>query len=556
MSIKLLSSNDSGTQALDNSTSYRGNYHPWIVVSLMTLVLCLCQRADAQSEWADLLASYGPLDSATEEVSPDIVPHDTESKISLLDVVYQTIAINPELRIQKQSVQYATGVRQEQRGRFDVYSTTSIRAQQNYEDLSRAEDSGFGSGLTKQLRDGRQIGIQANATRLSDAFDNIQVPNTGTVRIFVDQPLLRRRGIGTQANELASQAALNAERYQLRRAIADRVLATTKVYWDYVAAYERLQVALARQARTQGRLEEIRTLIEKAEQPRSALGLAEADLADVTAELLNIEANLHNVRQSLGIAIGISYLEIGDLPAPSDQLSVVCGSLKVPPMPSMLDFETAFAKRGELLAANEQLEAALVQWQASKQNAKPDLSVRMNLGYSNVQNGSGFSNFFQPFFGSPPGANAGMAISYDAPRGNNLRRGQLSQRQASYLQQKIFVENLRRTILSDLSVAFNTLRRGVQSNAQRTVAVKQYQGVLRDETKRYRLGLATLLNVLQVEEGFTSAQFASIDAMNFVAKSLIELRHASGDIVPLGGTQIDLQQETLVTLPPQFARQD
>jgi outer membrane protein TolC len=554
-------------------TAYRKRYFGlFLALLFFAFGGCLRNRSNLPSDAERFMAGIEAFPPTSFQVSTDIggavdtgprdltleAEWDDSETVGLLEVVYQTLALSPDLQIQEQSIQFAQGIRQEQRGRFDVNSNTGLHGQQNYDDLTRTRDSGLVSGLTRRLRNGRQVGVSMNSSRLSDVVENSGIPNTGTVRFFVQQPLLRRRGIGTQGAEIASQASLNAERYEMARVIADRVTDTTKAYWDYVAAHQRLQIAIARQERTRGRLDDVQVLIEKSEQPRSAIILAEADLADVSAERLNKQAELYNARQSLGVAIGLPFGEIQNMPLPSDDLLALADSLQPDQIPDLfaMDLNSVFDRRGEVLAARERMEAAYVVLQSNKQNAKPELSVNMNVGYSNVENGSQFSNYIQPFFDSPPGANAGVSVSYDSPFGNNQRLGVVSQSRATYLQQKIAIDNLRRVISSDLSVAINTLQRGVESSVKRNLAAERYADVLRDETKRYRLGMATLLDVLQVEESYTSAQLASIDAANFVAKALIELRRVSGDIVPLYGQQIDLQRDTLVGLPPLWDRQE
>ncbi len=70
-----------------------------------------------------------------------------------------------------------------------------------------------------------------------------------------------------------------------------------------------------------------------------------------------------------------------------------------------------------------------------------------------------------------------------------------------------------------------------------------------NERKKYRLGLATVLDLLTVETRLTSDELAVIDIRRRLAQALVNYRFETGTLLGAGGDVQRIDMQSLTTLP-------
>jgi outer membrane protein TolC len=73
--------------------------------------------------------------------------------------------------------------------------------------------------------------------------------------------------------------------------------------------------------------------------------------------------------------------------------------------------------------------------------------------------------------------------------------------------------------------------------------------VFANERKKYRLGLATVLDLLTVEARLTSDELTVIDARRRLAQALVGYRFETGTLLDADGDPQQLDLQSLTTLP-------
>jgi outer membrane protein TolC len=117
------------------------------------------------------------------------------------------------------------------------------------------------------------------------------------------------------------------------------------------------------------------------------------------------------------------------------------------------------------------------------------------------------------------------------PYENQQARGLLLTRSATAVSAEISRRDLGFSVSSGIQQAANALRASVAQLQSATVAVNQYTRSLANEQTKRRLGAATLIDVLNVEDRLTAAQQNEILGRQAYANSLAQLLFESGTLL-------------------------
>jgi outer membrane protein TolC len=142
-----------------------------------------------------------------------------------------------------------------------------------------------------------------------------------------------------------------------------------------------------------------------------------------------------------------------------------------------------------------------------------------------------------------------LALRYQWPIANNEARGLLLQRSADYQRTVISTNELARNISSRVVVALSALKNSALELEKSTEAVRFYRRSLDNEAKKYRLGMATLQDLIQIEFNLTNALLNEITARNKVASALGTLRFETGTLLEADQEHVSVGLEELTTVP-------
>ena len=171
---------------------------------------------------------------------------------------------------------------------------------------------------------------------------------------------------------------------------------------------------------------------------------------------------------------------------------------------------------------------------------------------------SGDLSLILPDLPANPGQNNsfGFKLSYTMPIENNLAKGIAIQNLSNYEQQRITELNLIRNMKINIRIALNALGNytAVLNNA--LISFEQYKKAYENEQIKFKQGLTTLLNLIQIQDKLTYAHSNYISAQLQFALALGNLRYETGtlndlDIIgPSYKINIDaIKQERFYTSP-------
>jgi len=467
-------------------------------------------------------------------------------ELTLLDAVKATISRHPEIRMAEAGVRLNEGRVREARGRFDT--TLSASATESRE--KRTTFGGDGSslderttdavetdiGIGKELRTGLGVELEAGVLRseTTTRSGTGQVPpaNAAEIRFSIIQPLLKGRGaVAAAANERSARFEREAAVMQLRHVVSTRALESVQAYWEYVLRDRHVAIFLEAEERAKVLVAQLQKLIDRDELPATEKLQAVANLAEATTSRMRGEQSLVAARQRLLLAMGSPADELGAAIScadafPSELTDIAASAEHLSALPN-----TAVKIRHDYLALEAREKSLDILRRAALRNSSQRLDLHASVGYNGFAEGDTMGDYADSYAGNVPGASFVIALSGDWPFMNNSELGRVMQTTAAVEQARLEKENLARTISSRIMVAWSDLRNAVRILEQAGMSRAQYRKSLRSEKKKYLLDMASLLEVLTVENQVTASDLDFATARHRVAVALVQLRYEAGKLV-------------------------
>jgi outer membrane protein len=387
-------------------------------------------------------------------------------------------------------------------------------------------------GGRRLFRNGMAVAPELSLTRTHLSTGPGLDGSTAQLGLTMTMPLLRDRGgAATAAVERAAVRDYESSRLGFQHTTAQRVLVVAVAYWDYLAAMRRVEVFRASEARAEQTVGQTRTLVAAEERTPVDLTQILGNLASRTVSRINADQALVEARQALGLAMGIASERIPLLPEPATDFP--------PPAPDIPRSDPeqllaqAYVRRADLGAAEQDLLSTSTLLEASRNELKPRLDVILGTGYEARVPGLGFDDFFAPVYRHRPKLNASVQLSYQFPPASSqsLVRGRLMQVASAQEQQRILRDELRRQITAGVWVAGEALRRGEAAMRASEEAVRLTQSTVQAQLRKFELGVSTLFDVIQAEDGLTSALLSQIQSQRNYAVAVATLRFQGGVLV-------------------------
>lgn len=468
--------------------------------------------------------------------------------LSLDEVVQQTLRGNPSIEIQKNQVEASAGEVQAAQGQFDPTLSASAERARDYTPLRPAEAAVYDDyvsnsttlsvGLSTLLRNGVVVGPEVVVSRVhgteQDAA-NLDVATTGAVNFVVQAPLSRGWGEEVTGATLAV-AELNhqAARLDFGHTIAQSIQTSLINYWNYLFARQSLEIAGESEQRVIRLEEQITRLVAADELPAAQLIMVRANLAEKRAQRANAEQALIAARQQLGLSLGLAYRAAQNLRPPAQDFPAVSTELLRQAEDLARLVEQGLEQRLDLRALNLRQEAAARAMAAARAGLKPQLDVSLRVGYGNLLEGRGLGGYVQVLGDADAGPSFGATLSYRQPLHNNTARGQLREQSAIYEQTLVQRRALAESIGAKVVTAGSQLLQSALQvrEAERSAAL--YLQSVEDEELRHRLGQATLIDVIDVQDRYAAALLNSLRYRLNYATALAQLLFETGALVRPG----------------------
>lgn len=482
------------------------------------------------------------------------------NRLGLLETVRQTLSLDPNIHLQQREVEASRGRALEASGAFDIRLTSQLDRSLERQGIrvsaldfthQVAHLTSYRAGVSKLLRTGVEVTPSLKIIQRDERGALIPPENQSEVSFQIRVPLARGFGSKvTTAQERASKIILEVSRLDLRHIVATRVLQTVRAYWAYLSATRRLEILTLSEQRAQELLDKTQALVDANEVPAAELLQLKANLADKTANRIAGQQTLIEARHQLGIAIGIPLERMTVLPSPGDEFP----SAAAPPVRDEDSSERfigeALARRSDLASVRLREDAERIRLLAARNRLKPQIDLIVRGGYAGINAGSRTRDYLSVLGENVEGMTVFGGLSFDFPPANREARGQFLQQEALWQQQGILLADLQRKIQSGVIVAMQQLRHRAEELKKSEEAIAQYMTAVQNEQAKRQLGLATLINVLEMEDRLIGASLGNLSAQEQFAIGLAQLRFETGTLVTgeEPGEVITLQQ--LITVPP------
>ncbi len=501
-----------------------------------------------------------PCISATENGVP---------RWSLEQTIQHALSNQPFLEIQEQELRRLEGSLIENTGAFDWRMSAQARhgfqriplsdterdelqgdpELENVRDI-RTNITEYRAGVGRLMRSGVSTELAVEFERQDQKTLQTQPPvSRSRIVLAVNIPLLRGLGsTATAAFEKAAQLEVEAGVESVHFTASQVVTETTVAYWNLLAAERAAALQEASVQRAADLLESIRKLADADEIPRSSVGQAQAYLSEQEVQFLQAKANAFVTRRELGLALGLETHQLRSVPLPMGEFPE--------PQPlgdilASLDawLTHALQQRADLRQLTLLEQSSLALREQARTDLKPRVDLRLEADYAQVSERSNPSALLTPFRSRHSGPGIFAVLSMDLPVGNREAKGRFMQQQASHRQSELQLLNLERSISAEVANRLNSIASNVHEWENMLQAVAFYEQALKDESRKFQMGMGTVLDVVQTQERLTQAQLSRLDTERRYAENLARLRFELGDLLSRDGELIEFSLEKLLEPP-------
>jgi outer membrane protein TolC len=212
-------------------------------------------------------------------------------------------------------------------------------------------------------------------------------------------------------------------------------------------------------------------------------------------------------------------------------------------------FVSALAGRGEYLAARKREMEQRALLTPARNALLPQLNLNLSSGYSSLEEGTSFINYFDSPGRAPRGPDVGVGVTYQFPPSNNAARGALMQAQSNVLQAELHTLQTSQNIMASVVTAVGGVRNASLQLQRAQEAVTASQAALDGEREKYRLGVGQLVDVLTMEDRLTVAEQSQVNAELGYALALTQLRFVTGSIVEPDKTVQSVDRDVFFNVP-------
>jgi outer membrane protein TolC len=477
------------------------------------------------------------------------------SALSLEQALATALAGNANILLSRAQADLAQSVVQQNKGLFDVTLNAQSGNTRNVRPLNQGERASYllgGYDLRDQLTDttitqvgATQLfssGIQANLVASYTSTNDSTFVSSGTPRQSIGAltfqlrvPLLRNAGDVNSARIRAAEIVATAARSELEFAVSQTLLNSTLNYWDYLAKGQILVISLESEHRGEAQLEEIRTLIAANELPRAEINLAQATLNDRRSARIDAEQVLLESRRTLGRALGLNAqasMAIGEL---ADAFPRYDGITIHTVTKAAAMTAQAMQTRSDLAALRQRKAAGQILLEVALKNEQPQFDLVLGTTKTGLREGGSIDSIGAAFTQNQ-GTGYSANLFFQMPLGNNSARGLYQQREAELDTQLIKINELNQTISNNVETAAYAVLRASKRLTATDAATKTYAVSLENERTKRRLGMATLIDSLNIEDRYNNSLLASVQAHQAYANAIAQFRFETGSLLTREGT--------------------
>lgn len=405
-------------------------------------------------------------------------------------------------------------------------------------DILKNEKQTYNVQLNKLFRSGLSLETLAQVDTDNDLSLGDPKNATSTVGISVNFPIFDflMENQNTTNEKIALENTTSTLQDYFSQ-VSTSVFQTVVSYWAYLAAYERLSIYKTSVQNTQKMLNDFEKLIETGERPKADANQIKANLAFKQGRVVTGERDLATSSYDLAKVMGIPF-ESTLLPPPKVMWADV-----QEPAPSLIDqlINQAHTQRFEIKALESNIRSAMLLLNSSERGLKPDLDLFVSAYLSDKGR-----HVSEDIFDNAETVSAG--IVFTQPLENSLAQSDVTQKQIAIRQLKISLADTKRKVSLDVATSMNNLTQSLKAYELSVETVALYEESLRVEVKKLKLGMSTVLDVINTHENLQTALISKVEDLRAVAVALAGVVYDSGGMINVNGDILTVNIPSLYTL--------
>ena len=419
------------------------------------------------------------------------------------------------------------------------------------DDERKTDETKFQIALKKKFRSGIEVKPALQITRTDttvfELYPGQTIYDTPTnqakVNLLVTVPLLK--GYGEKVNtagEMAAKKQVDVSVCKLHHMISERILNTVLAYWEYLSTNRSLIQTINSEKRAQRIVKQTKTYIKAGNRPESDLTQTLANLSDKKIQRIAAEQVLFTRKQNLGNSMGFDFMQSQNISAPSDSFLQIDKKIvdKIYSSTSQI-IKKALNNRSDYLKLTEQERRKKLLVKAAKNNTLPQINLNMGAGYTGLDEGDEVDCAGNAFSNNIKGLNYTVSLTFNHFIENSTAKSILFQKKSELKQIEILKQGLRKKISIEILIAIDRLKNSLKSLSTAEESVTYYKSTLNNEVKKFKLGTATLFDLIQSEEKLTNSTLKLIEAKRNYAIAMAQLKYQTGSIVRKNGKSFSVK---------------
>ena len=348
----------------------------------------------------------------------------------------------------------------------------------------------------------------------------------GTLQLTFTQPLLKNFGI--EINTAPIRQAQNTEeiaRQQLLQTILNTVFAVQQGYWELVFHIQDLGVKREAQKLAEDFLAENKLRVALGALAPVELVQSETQVKQREGEVITAEAAVREAEDVLK--------EILNIPESLGTWRIRVQPTDTPPFVPMADIsideKVAFAlqHRPDIIQSQLTVSSQEIARNVARNQRLPqlDLGGTASVGGFGENLGSSYADV-----GTADGYNWSVSLTFTYPLGNRAAKNVLQQQNLLLQQARIDQRKVERTVSRQILQTVRNLETASKRVEVTRAATVLARSQLEVEQEKFRLGLSTSFNVLQLQNQLTAARSDEIRALSDYNEALGQLDQRTGTL--------------------------
>jgi len=460
-------------------------------------------------------------------------------------VIFLTINNNPNLLIEKQNILSSQADVSLANSEFDSNWILFANATQDNTPLQAAnipfyttnqienDYITYGLNHSKKLSNGI---IMSNELKFERNFDNssptsVEKSNSSIVLSF-DIPLLAGKGDFASLQKKAAYKVLNAQindyEYSVAKVVSDAIL----LYYKCIGTQESLDILKKSEQSMEQIKNDTQRLIKANEAPAAELKKVESGLANRISQRIMGETELFECFQNIGLITGKPFDEFENIeienveyPIPED--------FEIQNIDLNDIIQKSMIIRKDIQAYKLRLEAAQNILKYAKDKMQNNVSLELKADVKGLSEYNNAHSFSKAWSENKSDTSYSATVKRVFSGNRNSDRNFYQKSLADYNKMQIAYSEIKRNAKSEITIMYKKLAGNWNRLQKIKQAIEFSEFSLDAEKKKLKLGMTTVLDVINVEDSYNSTYLNYIQTKVEFIHSIVEFARITGNLIEI-----------------------